>query len=45
MQIEKERAQEELLVQTKLDLMQLVRTQFRKPDETDEEASRRIPCF
>lgn len=37
MQVEKERAQEELLAQTKLDVMQLVRTQFRQPDETDEE--------
>ncbi|MCJ1266195.1 hypothetical protein MMC22_006078 [Lobaria immixta] len=34
---QKERAQEELLIHTKLDVMQLVRTHFRKPDETDDE--------
>lgn len=35
--VNKQRAQEELIVHTKLDVMQLVRTQHRKSDETDEE--------
>lgn len=39
------RSSEELLIHTKLEMMQLVRTQFRTPNETDEEVSRRIACF
>lgn len=39
LQVHQERAQQELLIHAKLDVMQLVRTQFRTPDETDEAVS------
>ena len=39
LQAQRERIQEELLIHAKLDIMQLVRGQFRAPKETDKEVS------
>lgn len=39
LQVQQKRTQEELLIHTKMETMQLVRTQFRAPNETDKDVS------